>query len=73
MSTTVVMPPKNSALKKIHSLKNEKGRIAAIEPVSGQWFLADTTLEAIKKAKEVFPDSIFFIERVGYQAAGMLK
>ena len=68
-----VTEPSQNTLKKIHSLKNKKGKMVAIEPVSQKWFFGNTLLEALKKAKEVFPDRIFYFERVGYKAAGMLK
>ncbi|MBI4647833.1 MAG: hypothetical protein HY738_14895 [Bacteroidia bacterium] len=73
MKKEEVISPKNSLLKKLHSLKNEKGEIAAIEVKSGKWFLGITTIEAIQKAKEIFLGSIFYIIRIGYRTAGMLK
>ena len=65
--------PSKELLKKIHSLKSKKGKMVAIEPDSSEWFLGDTTLEAITKAEKKFPKSIFFIERVGYKVAGRMK
>jgi len=45
-----------------------KGKIAAIEVSSGDYFIGDTVVEAIKKAEEKFPDDVFYIVRVGYPA-----
>ncbi len=73
MIDTKIIKPKESILKKIHSLKGEKGKIAAIEVNSGKWFLGNTTLEAIQKAREIFSDEIFYIVRIGYKVAGILK
>ena len=73
MSKSKIIEPNAILLKKIHSLKNKKGKIVAIEPISEKWFLGNTTLEAVKKAMMIFPDRIFYIERIGYKAAGMLK
>ena len=47
--------------------------MVAIEPDSSEWFLGDTTLEAITKAEKKFPKGIFYIEKVGYKIAGMMK
>lgn len=65
--------PTKELLKKIHSLKGKKGKMVAIEPHSSEWFLGDTTLEAITKAEKKFPKGIFYIEKVGYKIAGMMK
>jgi hypothetical protein len=39
-------------LQKIHSLKSKKGKMVAIEPLSKKWFIGDTLIDAIKKAKK---------------------
>ncbi len=39
-----------------------------IEPETGEWFLGNTTLEALKKAKEKYPDKISYCIRVGFPA-----
>jgi len=65
--------PSKELLKNIHSLKGKKGKMVAIEPESGEWFLGDTTIEAITKAENMFPKGIFYIEKVGYKVAGTMK
>ncbi|OFY63404.1 MAG: hypothetical protein A3H98_14240 [Bacteroidetes bacterium RIFCSPLOWO2_02_FULL_36_8] len=62
-----------SVLKKIHSLKSEKGKMVAVEPTTGKWFIGVTRVEAIKKGLEEFPDGIFHIMRIGYKVSGVMK
>jgi len=45
-----------------------KGEIVAIEPESGEYFLGRTTIEAIDKAEEKYPDKVFYLVRVGHRA-----
>lgn len=49
------------------------GKIAAIEIESGEVFIARTALEAAVKAREKFPDRLFYFVRVGYPAVHSLK
>lgn len=51
----------------------EKGRIIAIEVESGDSFIGDSTVEAILKAKEKYPNRIFYLMRVGYDAVHSSK
>ena len=44
----------------------EKGKIVAIEVESGEVFLGTSTLEAGMKAREKYPDKVFYFIRVGY-------
>lgn len=44
----------------------EKGKIAAIEVESGDLFLGTSTLEAGMKAREKYPDRVFYFIRIGY-------
>ena len=44
-----------------------KGKFAAIEIESGEYFLGDTILEALQKAKEKYPNKLFHTVRVGYE------
>jgi hypothetical protein len=64
-----VKRPSPDVITKIHALKDEKGMLAMIEPDTGDWFLGKTTLEALKKAREKYPDKIFYCIRVGYPSA----
>jgi hypothetical protein len=57
--------------KKLES--TERGRIIAIEIESGDCFMGDSTVEAILKAKEKYPDRIFYLMRVGYDAVHSSK
>jgi hypothetical protein len=48
---------------------NEIGRYVAIEPESGDFFIADTFDEAVNSALDRFPDRLTHTIRVGYPAA----
>lgn len=45
----------------------ENGRFVAIDVVSEDYFLGDTIIEAVNKAREKYRDRIFHTIRVGYQ------
>lgn len=45
-----------------------KGKIIAIEVETEDYFLGDSVIEAVNKAKEKHPDKVFFIARIGYKA-----
>jgi hypothetical protein len=45
-----------------------KGKIAAVDVDTGEYFLGDSVIDAINKAKGKYPDKIFFIIRIGYKA-----
>lgn len=65
-----VMRPAPRVLRQVHALAPRKvGKIAAIEPESGKYYLADTLLEAADKARERHPGKGFYIVRVGYRSA----
>lgn len=51
----------------------ENGRFLAIEIESGNAYLADTSAEAIVKAKENYPDKLFYLVKVGYDTAETLS
>jgi len=61
-----VKKPSKDVLAKLHSLTEKKGRIAVIEPESGEYFLGKTLTEAIKKAKAAYPGKVFYSIRIGY-------
>jgi hypothetical protein len=48
------------------------GRFVAIEPQTGQYFLADSGSEALIAARQAMPGYLFFLARVGYPAAAQL-
>jgi hypothetical protein len=45
--------------------KTHKGEYVVIEPESKSYFVDADLLEAIQKAEEKFPDSLFYIVRIG--------
>ncbi len=62
--------PSEKVLLEIHRRSGEDwGKIAAVEPRSGQCFLGETLVEAAKKARKGFPDRIFYFVRVGSRTA----
>lgn len=58
--------PPRELLTRLHALKGEKGRIAVIEPDSGDYFLGDTLTEVLKMARSKYPDKVFYSIRIGY-------
>jgi hypothetical protein len=61
--------PSDEVLSRVHALKEKRGMLAMIEPETGDWFLGKTTLEAFSKAKEKYPDKIFYCIRIGFPFA----
>ncbi len=62
--------PSEKLLREIHRRSvQDKGKIAAVEARSGQYFLGETLVEAAKKARKDFPDRIFYFVRVGSRTA----
>jgi hypothetical protein len=51
---------------------NQRGRYVAIEPDSGRYFLGDTGTAALVEAHTAMPKSIFYLARIGYEAADSL-
>jgi len=45
-----------------------KGKIVAIEPDSGDYFVDNSTVGAIEKAQKKYPDKTFYLVRIGYPA-----
>ncbi len=65
-----VARPSARVLKQIHALApSSLGKIAAVEPESGQFYLADTLLEATDEARKHHPDKAFYMVRIGYRTA----
>lgn len=50
-----------------------KGRAIVIEVDSGDYFIADTPIEADKKAREKYPEKIFYQGKIGYRTAYTFK
>ena len=61
--------PSPAVLRRVHALRRHKGKIAAIEPRSGDYFLADSTMDALQLARRSHPDAIFYIVRIGHRTA----
>ena len=49
--------------------RRHRGRFVAIEPFSGDYFLGDTSAEALIAAHGAFPDRRFYLLRIGFDAA----
>lgn len=47
---------------------NYKGKIVAIDPETGDYFIGNSGIEAGDKAREKYPDKRFFLIRVGARA-----
>ncbi len=43
-----------------------KGEIVAIEVETGDYFLGKSVIEATDKAREKYPDKVFYTARVGF-------
>lgn len=50
-----------------------RGKFVAIERRTSEAFLGNSSLEAVDAGRRAHPRGIFFIERLGYRAAGTLK
>ena len=56
-------------IKKLKSIlePKENGRFVAIDVISEEYFLGDTVLEALEKAREKYSDRLFHTIKIGYQ------
>ena len=45
-----------------------KGEIVAIEVKTGDYFLGKDVVEADEKAREKYPDEVFYFNKIGYRA-----
>jgi hypothetical protein len=62
--------PSEKVLREIHGLsRQDRGKIAAVEPRFGQYFLGKTLVEAAKEARRNFPGRTFYFVRVGSRTA----
>jgi hypothetical protein len=50
-----------------------KGEIVAIEVESGDYFLAETVIKAGQKAKEKYPDKVFYFVRIGHPVVHVFR
>lgn len=67
------VPAPKEVLEKVHSLKEQEGKIAAINPETGEWFLGENLLEAVAKGREKYPGKVFHVVRVGSPTAYQMK
>jgi hypothetical protein len=58
----------NERLKQLLGVKENKGKIVAIEVESGDYFMGDSVLKAGTKARLKYPGKIFYFKRIGYRA-----
>lgn len=49
------------------------GKFLAIEIEFEEGFLGDTSAEALEKAKEKYPQKIFYIKKIGFPAAEVVS
>jgi hypothetical protein len=61
--------PRPAALRRVHALRRHKGKLAAIEPRSGDYFIGDTLLAAVQRGRERYPGAIFYVVRIGHETA----
>ncbi len=45
-----------------------KGEIVAIEVKTGDYFIGKDMVEADEKAREKYPDEVFYFNKIGYRA-----
>ncbi len=45
-----------------------KGKVIAIEVESGNYFIGESVVEALTKARKVYPDKLFHFMRIGFRA-----
>ena len=50
-----------------------RGKFVVVEVDRGDYFIADTGVEASKKAREKYPNKVFFQGKIGYRAAVSFK
>lgn len=60
-----------------HKLKNllepaEKGKFVAIEPDTESYFVDKDGTKALLRARDAFPGKLFFLIRIGYDAANSI-
>lgn len=49
------------------------GKVIVIEVESGDYFIGEIPIEATKKAKEKYPDKVFFQGKIGYKTCYTFK
>ena len=52
--------------------KSHRGKIIVIDVDSGDYFWGSTGLEATRRAREKYPNKIFYAKRIGYKAVHVM-
>ena len=52
---------------------SQVGKFVAIEPDSGSYFVNESDVEAIMNGRSVLPDKLFYLRRIGYNAAHRIR
>ena len=66
---SAVKLPKEATLREISRLETtHRGKIVAIEPTTGEYFIADTVVKAAVKARAKYPHGTFYFKRIGERA-----
>ncbi len=59
--------PDEALITRIETLEaKNKGMVAAIDPDSGDYFLGNDTMTAVKKGRQQRPEAVFYCIRIGY-------
>lgn len=53
-------------------VRSHKGEFAAIHIQKGDYFLGESGSDAVEKAKEKYPDDVFYLVKIGYSATQTL-
>lgn len=46
--------------------RDHRGEIAAIEVETGDYFLGKTSIEATRKARQKYPNAVFYVVKIGF-------
>lgn len=49
------------------------GKFAAIDVESGEYFIGDRVVEAVRKARKKHPRKVFYIKRIGFKALHIFR
>jgi len=53
--------------------KRYKGKIIAIDPDTGDYFMGDSVIEACQKGEKKYPEKVFLLKRIGYKFVHSVK
>jgi hypothetical protein len=74
VSDVLVLRAKRIYVEKLKSIlePEQRGRFVAIEPESERYFVGDTGTAALIQAHDEMPNQVFYLARIGYDAADTL-